>query len=79
MLLQPRPQGDDPAGASTNQQAALQVWPDYLPAVQGIARATVRARREDPRLARWLEIIAMQGEDEGWVRWARERGSAAGR
>ena len=59
-------------------QAALAVWPEYLPAVQGIARATVRARRSDERLARWLEVIAMQGEDEGWVRWARERGAAAG-
>lgn len=63
--------------ALESYEAALQVWPEYLPAVQGIARATVRARREDPRLARWLEVIAMQGEDEGWVRWARERGATA--
>jgi Tfp pilus assembly protein PilF len=63
--------------ALESYEAALQVWPEYLPAVQGIARATVRARREDPRMARWLEVIAMQGEDEGWVRWARERGAAS--
>ena len=63
--------------ALESYEAALQVWPEYLPAVQGIARATVRARREDPRMARWLEVIAMQGEDEGWVRWARERSAAA--
>jgi hypothetical protein len=61
-------------------RAAGTGWSDaYLPAVQGIARATVRARREDPRMARWLEVIATQGEGEGWVRWARERGTAAER
>jgi Tfp pilus assembly protein PilF len=65
--------------ALESYEAALQVWPEYLPAVQGIARATVRARREDPRLARWLEVIAMQGGDERWVRWARERGAAGPR
>ena len=65
--------------ALESYEAALQVWPEYLPAVQGIARATVRARREDPRMARWLEVIAMQGEDDGWVRWARERGAAGPR
>ena len=57
--------------------APLATYLVYLPAVQGIARATVRARREDPRMARWLEVIAMQGEDEEWVRWARERGTAS--
>ena len=61
--------------ALESYEAALQVWPEYLPAVQGIARATVRARREDPRMARWLEVIAMQGEDEGWRGWAREHGA----
>ena len=62
--------------ALESYEAALQVWPEYLPAVQGIARATVRARRKDPRLARWLEVIAMQGEDDRWRVWAIDQGAS---
>jgi len=57
--------------------AALEVWPGYLPAVQGIASLTLRAGdREDPRLPGWLEEVALRGEDR-WQAWA--RGRLAGR
>ena len=47
--------------ALESYEAALQVWPEYLPAVQGIARATVRARREDPRMAQVVELRCFVG------------------
>lgn len=51
-------------------EAALEVWPDYLPAVQGIALATVRARKEDPRLADWLQGIRARSTEGTWNAWA---------
>ncbi len=36
--------------ALVSYHSALEVYPGYLPAVQGIARATVRSRREDGEL-----------------------------
>ena len=54
-------------------EAALQVWPDYLPAVQGIALATVRAGRDDERLGGWLETIAQRCDEARWRDWARIR------
>lgn len=53
--------------------AALEVYPDYLPAVQGIASLTIRAGREDDRLEKWLETIAMRGDPGEWRAWALTR------
>ena len=53
--------------------AALEVYPDYLPAIQGIASLTVRTKRGDDRLAGWLDAIAMRSESEEWRDWARSR------
>jgi hypothetical protein len=50
--------------------AALEVFPDYLPALQGIASLTVRAKRKDDRLTGWLEAIAMRSESSKWRDWA---------
>lgn len=51
--------------------AALEVWPGYLPAVQGIASLTLRSGdRGDPRLQGWLEEVALRGEG-AWKEWAR--------
>ena len=53
--------------------AALEVWPGYLPALQGIASLTLRAGdREDPRLQGWLEEVALRGEG-AWQEWARSQ------
>jgi hypothetical protein len=60
------------AEAMASYEAALEVWPGYLPALQGLASLSLRSgRREDPRLAGWLEEVALRGETE-WREWARE-------
>ncbi len=41
-----------------------------VPALQGLARATVRSGRDDPKLPEWLATIALQGESESWKAWA---------
>ncbi len=56
--------------AMTSFDAALQVSPEHLPAIQGAALLAVRLRREEPRLAAWLDTIALRG-DERWLQWAR--------
>ena len=61
--------------------AALEVYPDYLPAIEGIARLTVMEGRRDERLAGWLDAIAMRGDSAEWRDWAltRRRRSAGER
>jgi tetratricopeptide (TPR) repeat protein len=54
-------------------EAALEVWPDYLPAVQGLALATVRAGRDDERLAAWVDTISAHTDDDAWRSWERTR------
>jgi hypothetical protein len=58
--------------AIASYTAALEVYPGYLPAVQGVARLTVRSRIHDERLGNWLEAIAEQSSDESWRAWAEE-------
>ena len=58
-------------------ESALEGHANYLPAIQGLARAAVRDGRDDSRLVGWLETIAMEADDE-WRAWARGR-LAAGR
>jgi hypothetical protein len=56
--------------AIASYTAALEVYPGYLPAVQGLALATVRAGRSDERLAGWLDAIAARAERGSWREWA---------
>lgn len=59
--------------ALASYAAALEVWPSYLPALQGIASLTLRSGdRDDPRLEGWLEEVALRGEGQ-WRAWARGR------
>jgi Tfp pilus assembly protein PilF len=59
--------------AMASFDAALEVWPGYLPAIQGAASLALRSgRRDESRLAGWLDEIALRGSD-GWREWARER------
>lgn len=53
--------------------AALGIYPGYLPAVMGAASLTLRTSRKDGRLRGWLEEIAMRAEDPSWAEWARGR------
>lgn len=59
--------------AVSEYTAALDVYPGYLPAIQGLARAAVVLGGEDARLDAWLKSIAMEGESEQWREWAKKR------
>jgi tetratricopeptide (TPR) repeat protein len=50
--------------------AALEVYPDYLPAIQGLASLTLRSGSDDERMQGWLEAIAMRCKDAMWREWA---------
>lgn len=59
--------------AIESYEAALETWPDYLPAVEGIASLTLRSGRSDQRLAGWLKQIAMQAIEPSWREWSHVR------
>jgi tetratricopeptide (TPR) repeat protein len=51
--------------------AALEVYPGYLPAIMGAASLSLREGREDERIAAWLGEVALRAEDGRWRAWAR--------
>ena len=51
--------------------AAIEVYPGYLPAIQGLACLALRESREDERLREWLEEGAMRTTEPLWRDWAR--------
>jgi hypothetical protein len=53
-------------------EAALQVSPEHLPAIQGAALVAVRSGRDELRLAAWLEVIALRS-GASWQTWAQSR------
>ena len=59
---------DDALAAYT---AALEVYPDYLPAMQGLAKHAVLNRTSPKELSSWLQDIAMRSTDAEWRAWAR--------
>lgn len=56
--------------AFKSYEAALEVAPEYLPAIEGAASIAVRSRREEPRLRSWLELIASSDRAPQWSIWA---------
>lgn len=58
--------------------AALEVYPGYLPAIQGLARAAVRDGREEARLEAWRRRIALESPEPGWSAWGRAKLGHAG-
>ncbi len=61
--------------AMASFDAALQVSPEHLPAIQGAALLAVRSGREEPKLTGWLDVIAVRGAGH-WSVWARGTSSA---
>jgi hypothetical protein len=47
-----------------------EVYPEYLPAIQGMASLMLRTGRQDDRIAGWLEAIALRCKDSVWQQWA---------
>jgi tetratricopeptide (TPR) repeat protein len=58
--------------AYQNYTAALEATPEYLAAIQGAALLACRTQRAEPRLAAWLQRIALS-EDPSWASWAKEQ------
>ncbi len=56
--------------AMASYDTALEVYPNYLPAIAGLASLQLRHNLTDERTARFLEEIALRGETEEWREWA---------
>jgi len=52
---------------------ALEVYPNYLPAIQAIARCQLRYARADNRTDELLHEIRFRANDDVWRRWATEQ------
>ncbi|MBX3405037.1 MAG: hypothetical protein KF699_16625 [Phycisphaeraceae bacterium] len=50
--------------------SALEVYPDHIGAMQGLARLQLRHNRRDERTPDLLSAIALRGETEQWRQWA---------
>ncbi len=55
--------------AMDEYRSALEVWPDYMPAVQAYARCQVKNGVPQEDLPQLVELIAIRGETEEWRRW----------
>jgi len=51
-------------------EAAPEVYPDFLPAIQGLASLVVGSDPSDPRIDGWLEQIALRSAEGPWREWA---------
>lgn len=59
-------------------RSALDVAPEHVPALQGLAAIQIRAGRPDAATRRALGIIAVQGTTEHWRHWARLQAAKIG-
>jgi Flp pilus assembly protein TadD len=75
MTLEAAGRGDE---ALANYQSALEVYPDYIPALQGLVRLQLKTGRTDERTADMLQDIALKGEDHQWREWAKVQGARHG-
>jgi hypothetical protein len=51
-------------------ETALEVAPEDLAAIEGLASLAVRTSRSDPRLHGWLDQIALGATEPQWASWA---------
>jgi len=56
--------------AEASFASALEVYPGYMPAMQGAARLAVAEGCSPTELSGWLEAIALGGEPQAWRDWA---------
>ncbi|MBL8991603.1 MAG: tetratricopeptide repeat protein [Phycisphaerae bacterium] len=59
-------------------RSALDVAPEHVPALQGLAGILIRSGRTDETTQRALRIIAVQGTTEQWRQWARLQAAKGG-
>jgi tetratricopeptide (TPR) repeat protein len=64
--------------AEASYASALDVYPGYMPAVQGAARLAVAEGRRPAELRGWLEAIALGGESQVWRTWAQGKAAELG-
>mgnify|MGYP000647162704 CR=1 FL=1 len=65
--------------AEASYTSALEVYPGYMPALQGAARLAVGEGRRPAALLAWLDAIALGGESLVWRDWARVKSAELGR
>ena len=53
-------------------ETALEVAPEDLAAIEGLASLTVRTGRYEPRFRGWLDQIALGSTEPQWAAWAHE-------
>lgn len=53
--------------------SALEVYPGHIPTLQALTRLQLRQRRTDESLRHHLELIALEGDSDGWREWARKQ------
>lgn len=58
--------------AIATYRTALEVYPDYVAAMQGLARLQIKNGKPDDKTAGLLREVAMRGETPQWRDWARE-------
>lgn len=64
--------------AQASYASALEVYPGYMPAIQGAARLAVAEGRRPAELRGWLDAIALGGESHVWRTWAQARAAELG-
>jgi tetratricopeptide (TPR) repeat protein len=68
MTLETAGRSDD---AIATYRTALEVYPDYIAAAQGLARLQLKNGKADEKTPPLLRVIAMQGETAEWREWAK--------
>jgi tetratricopeptide (TPR) repeat protein len=54
-------------------ETALEVAPEDLAAIEGLASLALRTHRDEARLRGWLDQIALGASEANWAEWARIR------
>lgn len=57
--------------AMATYRTALEIYPDYVAAAQGLARLQLKNGKADERTPALLRVVAMQGETQEWRDWAK--------
>lgn len=68
MTLENAGRGED---AIATYRTALEVYPEYIAAMQGLARIQLKSGKADEKTPSLLKEIAMRGETQEWRDWAK--------